>query len=40
MKRIDTTPGYWDSSLTWYQEEFNPQEWMVEDIIQSIKKTC
>src|SRR5690554_6423588 len=26
--------GYWDSELNWYVGEFNPQEWMVELILQ------
>lgn len=30
---IEKVPGYWDSSLQWHKEMFNPQEWMVEDII-------
>lgn len=29
----DLCEGYWDTDLNWYAEKFNPQEWMVEDII-------
>jgi glutathione synthase/RimK-type ligase-like ATP-grasp enzyme len=33
----DACPGYWDSSLLWHEGKFNPQGWMVEDLINSIK---
>lgn len=33
---IDNAPGYWDSSLQWHDGKFNPQEWMVEDIISQM----
>lgn len=33
----DTCPGYWDSSLQWYQQEVNPQRFMIEDFINSLK---
>ncbi len=26
----DRCPGYWDSSLNWYEGQFNPQSWMVD----------
>ena len=29
-------PGYWDESLNWFQGKFNPQGWMVENLIKSI----
>ncbi|MBC6369206.1 RimK family alpha-L-glutamate ligase [Algoriphagus sp. AK58] len=32
----DNCPGYWDDSLSWFQGSFNPQSWMVEDLIRSI----
>lgn len=38
MKAYDNCPGYWDSELEWYEGKFNPQEWMVEDLISKIKK--
>ena len=33
----DHCEGYWDSSLKWHEGKFNPQEWMVEDLISSFK---
>lgn len=27
-------PGYWDKDLNWYEEKFNPQEWMIEAILK------
>lgn len=32
----DLCPGYWDKKLNWHQSAFNPQEWMIEDLIHSI----
>jgi glutathione synthase/RimK-type ligase-like ATP-grasp enzyme len=32
---IDNAPGYWDSSLQWHEGKFNPQEWMIKDMICS-----
>lgn len=29
---IEASPGYWDSELNWHEEQFNPQEWMVETL--------
>lgn len=26
--------GYWDSELNWYEEKFNPQVWMLKEIIK------
>lgn len=37
VKAYDPCPGYWDSSLKWHEGKFNPQEWMVEDLILSLK---
>lgn len=31
----DYCPGYWDSDLNWHEGKFNPQEWMVEDLIKN-----
>lgn len=32
----DQCEGYWDENLQFYKEKFNPQYWMIEDLIQSI----
>ncbi|AUJ68896.1 ATP-grasp domain-containing protein [Pseudoalteromonas sp. NC201] len=32
----DPCPGYWDNNLQWQIGEFNPQEWMVESLIDSL----
>ena len=34
---IDNAPGYWDSSLQLHEEKFNPQGWMVEEVVR-LKK--
>lgn len=31
----DQCPGYWDSSLFWHEGRFNPQEWMIEEMIKN-----
>lgn len=36
VEGISKVPGFWDSSLQWHREEFNPQEWMISDIIKSL----
>ena len=35
---IDNAPGYWDSSLTWHEDKFNPQEWMMEEVLGKNRK--
>lgn len=30
----DACDGYWDSSLQWHKEKFNPQFWMIENLIK------
>lgn len=37
VEGISNAPGYWDSTLNWHEGKFNPQEWMVEDLILSLK---
>lgn len=32
----DLCEGYWDESLNWNAGEFNPQKWMIEEILKSI----
>jgi hypothetical protein len=34
---IDNALGYWDSSLQWHEGKFNPQGWMVEEMVNSIE---
>ena len=31
-------PGYWTSDLAYHEENFNPQSWMVEEVIKAVKK--
>lgn len=33
----DSCPGYWTDDLTWHQGSFNPQEWMMEDLIGQLE---
>lgn len=33
---ISKAPGYWDSDLNWHEGKFNPQDWMVEDLVNNI----
>lgn len=34
---INNVSGYWDSQLNWYDGSFKPQEWMLTDLLKSIK---
>lgn len=34
----DSCPGYWDSNLIWHEGQFNPQEWMVQELYKEINK--
>jgi len=34
----DPCTGYWDKDLVWHEGQFNPCEWMVEDIVKSVKQ--
>ncbi len=36
IEGILNAPGYWDSSLQWHEEKFNPQEWIIEEITESL----
>lgn len=36
VKAYDPCPGYWDSSLKWHEGKFNPQEWIIENILESL----
>ena len=33
----DPCPGYWDEYLNWHEGKFIPQDWMLEDLLSSIK---
>ena len=34
VKAYDACPGYWDDNLNWHEGKFNPQEWMIEDLLE------
>ena len=34
----DSCIGFWDSELNWHEGVFNPQEWMIENLISEVKK--
>lgn len=38
VKAYDYCPGYWDDEINWYPGQFNPQEWMLEDLVKTIKR--
>lgn len=38
ISAYDFCPGYWDSNLEWHEGRFNPQEWMVQNLIQTINE--
>ncbi|MFV9472841.1 ATP-grasp domain-containing protein [Advenella sp. RU8] len=38
VKPYDKCPGYWDKHLNWHEESFTPQEWMIEQLINNLKK--
>jgi glutathione synthase/RimK-type ligase-like ATP-grasp enzyme len=35
----DDCPGFWDNDLNWHQGKFNPQGWMVENLIKSVNNS-
>lgn len=37
IEAYDLCPGYWDSNIVWHQGSFNPQEWMIEQAIDSAR---
>ena len=37
LEAYDSCPGYWDENLNWHEGEFNPQAWMIEDLINNLK---
>lgn len=36
VSAYDACPGYWSSDLVWHKEVFNPQEWILQDLIRGI----
>lgn len=36
MLAYDSCPGYWTEDLKWHNGHFNPQNWMIEDLISTI----
>lgn len=37
VKPYDSCPGYWDQDLNWHQVEFNPQNWMLNNLLEKFK---
>ncbi|SRR5690554_970585 len=35
VESYDPCPGYWDNELNWNQGQFNPQEWMIDDLFRA-----
>lgn len=33
----DNCPGYWDKGLDWHDDDVNPQRYIIEEFIDSIK---
>jgi len=40
VEAYDDCPGYWDSNMKWHDGKFNPQDWMIDNIINSIREKC
>lgn len=34
---IRNVAGYWEQDLNWYEGNFNPEEWMIESLIKTMK---
>jgi len=32
------SPGYWDSSLQWHARDYRPEEWMVDQVLESVNE--
>jgi len=39
QKGYEDCPGFWDQDLNWHPGKFNPQEWIIENLIQLPKQT-
>lgn len=37
VEAYDHCPGYWTSDLQWHSETFNPQIWMIENLIKLVE---
>ncbi len=37
IEAYDKCPGYWDKNLNWHEGQFNPQEWMIENLIEQVE---
>ena len=38
VEAYDPCPGYWDANMNWHEGAFDPQAWMVEDLIKRIEE--
>jgi glutathione synthase/RimK-type ligase-like ATP-grasp enzyme len=38
MEGYDACPGYWDDHLTWHEGHFNPQQWMMDNVIKMVQQ--
>ena len=36
ISAYDSCPGYWDSNMNWYESHFNPQEWIIKDMLNKF----
>ena len=36
VKAYDACPGYWDEKLNWYEGQFSPQEWIIDDLMGNL----
>lgn len=37
VEAYDPCPGYWDSEMNWHEGNFNPQTWMVDNVVNAVK---
>lgn len=35
VEAYDACLGYWDEHLNWYENKFNPQEWIIEELLKN-----
>lgn len=36
VEAYDPCPGYWDENLNWHEGNFNPQTWMLQDLLKTF----